>query len=131
MISGFLIGSILFGEFRKTGGIAFSRFHVRRFLRLIPVYAVVMLLGPCFLDGNHFEHAWANVLYINNFLPINEQYVGWRWLLAIEDQFYLIFAFVNLLFMGMGRGRLRYLVALKGTCLFPRQCRVNTDDGRA
>ena len=49
VISGFLIGSILFGEFKESGGIVFSRFYVRRFLRLIPVYTAVMLLGLYFL----------------------------------------------------------------------------------
>ena len=120
VISGFLIGSILFGEFRKTGGIVFTRFYVRRFMRLIPVYVVVMLMGLYFLDGHHFGHAWANVLYINNFLPIKEQYVGWCWSLAIEEQFYLIFPAFIMLFMGLGKGRLRILVALMGLSLVIR-----------
>lgn len=120
VISGFLIGSILFGEFSKTGGIVFSRFYVRRFMRLIPVYGVVMLLGLYFLDGKNFGHAWANILYINNFLPIKEQYMGWCWSLAIEEQFYLIFPAFILLFMALRKGRLRILVALMGLSLVIR-----------
>ncbi len=120
VISGFLIGSILFGEFSKTGGIVFSRFYVRRFMRLIPVYGVVMLLGLYFLDGKNFGHAWANILYINNFLPIKEQYMGWCWSLAIEEQFYLIFPAFILLFMALRKGRLRFLVALMGLSLVIR-----------
>ncbi|MGA7297712.1 MAG: acyltransferase [Rhodanobacteraceae bacterium] len=120
VISGFLIGSILFGEFRKTGGIIFTRFYVRRFLRLIPVYVMVMLMGLYFLDGHNVEHAWANLLYINNFLPIKEQYMGWCWSLAIEEQFYLIFPAFIMLFMGLGKGRLRILVALMGLSLVIR-----------
>lgn len=120
VISGFLIGSILFGEFRTTGGIVFSRFYVRRFMRLIPVYGVVMLLGLYFLDGKHFGHAWANVLYVNNFLPIKEQYMGWCWSLAIEEQFYLIFPAFIVLFMALRKGRLRLLVGLMGLSLVIR-----------
>ena len=121
VISGFLIGSILFGEFKKSGGILFSRFYVRRFLRLIPVYTVVMALGLYFLHGiaglpkwGHAQHSWANILYINNFLPIAKQYMGWCWSLAIEEKFYLIFPAFILLFMGFGKGRLRILVGLMG-----------------
>ena len=45
VISGFLIGSLLFKEYLRTGDIRFGRFYARRFLRLIPVYVVVMLIG--------------------------------------------------------------------------------------
>lgn len=121
VISGFLIGSILFGEFAKSNGIVFSRFYVRRFLRLIPVYAAVMLLGlyflhqiPGFPKWMNAGNMWANIFYINNFLPISKQYLGWCWSLAIEEQFYLLFPACILLFMGLGKGRLRILVALMG-----------------
>jgi peptidoglycan/LPS O-acetylase OafA/YrhL len=103
VISGYLIGSILLDEYRGTGAIQIRRFYVRRFLRLIPVYTVAMIVGlyfvhnipreavlmefPPFMNANHM---WANVLYVNNFLPINKQYMGWCWSLAIEEQFYLI-----------------------------------------
>ena len=49
MISGFLMGSILFGEFKPTGRLEVARFYVRRSLRLIPVYIVAMALGLFFL----------------------------------------------------------------------------------
>lgn len=127
VISGFLIGSILFDEFRKSGSLFFSRFYVRRFLRLIPVYTAVMLLGLCFLhqvpgmprwlNAGNF---WANILYINDFLPVARQYLGWCWSLAIEEQFYLLLPACILLFMGLGKGRLRVLVALMGLSLAVR-----------
>lgn len=124
VISGFLIGLILFGEFKQSDGLVFSRFYVRRFLRLIPVYTVVMLLGLYFLHqvpGRpkwlNAEYSWANILYINNFLPIARQYLGWCWSLAIEEQFYLLLPACILLFMARGKGRLRILVALMGLSL--------------
>ena len=45
VISGYLMGSILLKEWKKTGGIAWRRFYVRRFLGLLPVYFVVMMQG--------------------------------------------------------------------------------------
>lgn len=125
VISGFLIGSILFGEYKQSGGgLVFSRFYVRRFLRLIPVYTVVMLLGLYFLHDlpgrpkwANAENLWANILYVNNFLSIAKQYLGWCWSLAIEEQFYLLLPACILLFMGLGKGRLRILIALMGLSL--------------
>ncbi len=124
VISGFLIGSILFGEFKESGGIVFSRFYVRRFLRLIPVYTAVMLLGLYFLReipgmprGMNAENFWANILYVNDFLPVAKQYLGWCWSLAIEEQFYLLLPACILVFMRAGNGRRRILLALMGLSL--------------
>lgn len=127
VISGFLIGSILFGEFKESGGIVFSRFYVRRFLRLIPVYTVVMALGLYFLHEIpgmpkwlNAENFWANILYVNDFLPVAKQYLAWCWSLAIEEQFYLLLPACILLFMGFGKGRLRILAVLMGLSLVIR-----------
>jgi peptidoglycan/LPS O-acetylase OafA/YrhL len=121
VISGFLMGSILFGEVRKSGRLVFARFYVRRFLRLIPVYLVAMLLGLYLTHGlpghpkwDHAENIWANLLYMNNFLPRAKQYMGWCWSLAIEEQFYLLLPVFILLFIGPLKGRFRTLAALMG-----------------
>jgi peptidoglycan/LPS O-acetylase OafA/YrhL len=116
VISGYLIGTILLSEFRKTGTLQIKRFYLRRFLRLIPVYTVAMIVGlyfvhnipreavlmefPPFMNANHM---WANFVYVNNFLPINRQYMGWCWSLAIEEQFYLILPGFILIFMRVAR----------------------------
>ena len=116
VISGYLIGTILLTEYRRTGGLRIRRFYARRFLRLIPVYTVAMIVGlyfvhnipreavlmefPPFMNANNM---WANFLYVNNFLPINRQYMGWCWSLAIEEQFYLILPGFILLFMRVSR----------------------------
>jgi peptidoglycan/LPS O-acetylase OafA/YrhL len=112
VISGYLIGTILLDEYRASGGLQVKRFYARRFLRLIPVYVVAMLLGAPLVHNipksailmefppwMNFDTIWANLLYVNNFLPINGQYMGWCWSLAIEEQFYLIFPAFILIFM--------------------------------
>ena len=116
VISGYLIGTILLREYRKSGTLQIRRFYIRRFLRLIPVYTVAMIVGlyfvhnipreavlmefPPFMNANNM---WANFLYVNNFLPINRQYMGWCWSLAIEEQFYLILPGFILLVMRVGK----------------------------
>jgi peptidoglycan/LPS O-acetylase OafA/YrhL len=108
------MGSILFAEMKTTGGLVFSRFYVRRFLRLIPVYAAAMVLGVYLLHHQHTKNAWANLIYVNNFLPVSKQFMTWCWSLAIEEQFYLVLPGFLLLFMGPGKGRIRILVLLTG-----------------
>ncbi len=50
-------------------------------------------------SGN-VESAWANLLYVNNFITVSEQYMPWCWSLAIEEQFYLLAPFFLLLVVG-------------------------------
>ena len=66
VISGFLIGSILFKEFKKTNNISFTSFYLRRFLRLMPVYLVAILCGIYLFNLPNSQNAWANIFYINN-----------------------------------------------------------------
>ena len=58
------------------------------------------------------DNMWANLLYVNNFLPINRQYMGWCWSLAIEEQFYLMLPAFILLFMRVRPSRCAILGVL-------------------
>lgn len=89
VISGFLISVILFKELNKTGEINLRRFYLRRYLRLTPIYAVVVCLF--WISGSkNAEWVWTNLLYINNFLPVDKMALHWTWTLAVEEQFYLL-----------------------------------------
>lgn len=112
VISGYLIGSLLLNEYKKSQSIGLKRFYVRRFLRLIPVYMIVMILGVYFMHGFNVRNAWANLIYVNNFLPMTKQYMPWCWSLAIEEQFYLILPAFVLLVMRLRSGRMKLLAGL-------------------
>ena len=55
VISGFLIGTILFKEYKRTQTLNFKSFYLRRFLRLFPVYFFSMIIALFFLHGGGAE----------------------------------------------------------------------------
>ncbi len=111
VLSGFLIAQLLLTEKARYGGISLGRFYARRAMRLLPAYYPAMLflylvepaqVRDAILDFRHLlgvdwqidlgiQNFWANVLYFNNLLPWDRQYMGWSWTLAIEEQFYITF----------------------------------------
>lgn len=104
VVSGFIIGYLLMKEFQQTGSLDIRGFYWRRALRLLPAYYLTMLLCAAIVPTN-INNIWANLLYVNNFLPVQEQYMHWSWSLAIEEQFYILLPALLLLF---ARTRLRW-----------------------
>lgn len=112
VISGFLIGYILMKEHQRRGGIDIRRFYLRRFLKLMPAYFAALAIY-CVAIGDNWQTAWANLIYINNFLPGPKQAMTWTWSLAIEEQFYFTFpCFLIFIFFRMKRHRMSLLVGL-------------------
>jgi peptidoglycan/LPS O-acetylase OafA/YrhL len=89
-ISGYLITTILLRQIDAIGHIRMGNFYFRRFLRLTPVYYVAIGIYVL-INGPNIENIWANMLYVSNFLPYDEQAMNWTWSLAIEEQFYLLY----------------------------------------
>lgn len=112
VISGFLIGLILFRELDKEGDIKLKRFYLRRYLRLTPLYAVIVFLYWSSGAKNH-EWVWTNIFYINNFLPVDKMALHWTWSLAVEEQFYLLLPLLLMFIFKMaGRPFIKVLLGL-------------------
>jgi peptidoglycan/LPS O-acetylase OafA/YrhL len=105
VLSGFLIGGILLREHEATGTIALRRFYARRALRILPAY-YVSLAVYCVLIERNARSVWANLLFVNNFLPPERQCMDWAWSLAVEEQFYLVFPLTLLVALPVLRNRL-------------------------
>ena len=126
VLSGFLITSILLQEFERTHWINLKRFYVRRFLRLMPAYWACLFLlhfvAPHLLSSWEARQAGSNrtlffaLIYATNWQEVFGDYIGvftHLWSLAVEEQFYLIWAPLFLALLMKMKNR----VSIAGTTL--------------
>ena len=113
VLSGFLLSSILLGEYARTGRVDVARYGIRRARRLLP--ALVVLLGAIIIaaplvalaDAHRVPgDVWASIAGVTNWHLIgdNSSYFGslgrpplvrHLWSLSIEFQFYLACPFAG------------------------------------
>jgi len=91
VISGFLIGYGLMTLLKEKGQVNLLGFFARRCLRVYPIYLLILLLAFPLCYPNR-SHIWMNLLQINNYLPLRDQYAPWTWFLAVDFQFYAVFS---------------------------------------
>jgi peptidoglycan/LPS O-acetylase OafA/YrhL len=105
VLSGFLIGTILINN--KGSKNYFSTFYVRRIVRIIPNYylliALFIIIGlipffktDYFLTGNNVIPVWAYLLIIQNIFiahlhNFGNTSISVTWSIGVEEQFYIIF----------------------------------------
>lgn len=105
-LSGFLITSLLLQEKAITQTVKMRKFYVRRILRILPLYYLVIILSifvfsqidffkiPGYTDNMLRDLSWANLLIVllllPNMLDFHIPYADQRWSIVVEEQFYLI-----------------------------------------
>jgi peptidoglycan/LPS O-acetylase OafA/YrhL len=104
VLSGFLITHVLISDWKKHGSLVWAPFYRRRIFRILPAYFAVALIYSCLamnfpLPGN-LKNLWANLFFVNNYLPVADQALPWTWSLAIEEQFYLVMPLIFVLSKG-------------------------------
>jgi peptidoglycan/LPS O-acetylase OafA/YrhL len=96
VLSGFLIGRILLRELwvesSEPWGSRLGRFLVRRWLRTLPLYYLVLLAayGLAFHEGHSPWFDWRHLLFLQNFHRPSLDFFGVSWSLAVEEWFYLV-----------------------------------------
>jgi len=92
VLSGFLIGRILFQEIRATGRLEVGTFLLKRGLRIWPLYFFICGLGLVQIISNHRWNGFAAIIpdltFTTNFF--GEKLAFGSWSLSIEEQFYLL-----------------------------------------
>ena len=90
VLSGFLIGGLLFAEYRATGKIRVKRFLIRRALKIWPcyyMYLAILLLVVSNLGGTPFDLI-PFALHLQNYMS-DQSFAAHTWSLAVEEHFYL------------------------------------------
>jgi len=100
VISGYLITSILLQEYARTGTISLREFYVRRGFRIFPA-AYVYITAACVCAAGSLRSidilsAYGYAVNFNMRIP---WILGHLWSLSVEEQFYLLWPFLLLVFM--------------------------------
>lgn len=135
VISGFLIGSIVFGDLQTDGKIHLEEFYARRIRRIFPALIIVLLAVLTFgwfaLFADEYQqlgkHVFGGSVFVSNFILLFEN--GYfdnasitkpllhLWSLGVEIQFYLLFPIALIILDKMRLRPLRATLMLWGASL--------------
>jgi peptidoglycan/LPS O-acetylase OafA/YrhL len=129
-LSGYLITTLFFAEYRETAGISIPQFYMRRWLRLTPPLIISVVLGVVF--SPIVRHAvggtppptgatLAALFYYTNYYDLYHHLApfviipfGICWSLAVEEHFYLVWPWI--IRRGIGNPQ-RLCLFVTGVCV--------------
>jgi peptidoglycan/LPS O-acetylase OafA/YrhL len=129
VLSGFLITSMLSAEGQRNGRISLTGFYSRRIVRLLPplVFTVALLgIYAKFVHvANASQRVWGDGLAAMTYSDYRQAlghapffgYLAQSWSLAVEEQFYIIWAVLMVAAVATHRRKLAYGFAIAGMLL--------------
>jgi len=93
VLSGWLLGGLLFKEAVNNNKIDIKRFWARRWMRTLPAYYTVLILTVVqrYLTKENVEFPWEYFVFLQNY-NTNIEIFFISWSLCVEEQFYLFIA---------------------------------------
>lgn len=131
-LSGYLITTLLRREHDRSNRIDLRKFYMRRVLRILPPFYLVLLLaiGASWLVGVYSEFSslqlealvsqffhysnYHNVVYGNQYMSLGTEVY---WSLAVEEHFYLLFPLFYILLRRFKLGASKQATVFLGICL--------------
>ena len=113
VLSGFLIGGLLFSEIDKHGTLRVRRFLLRRGMKLWPSYIVLLIVLGVTGATHYIDYSSSSsialsiakhVFFLQNYLGLGGN--GPTWSLAVEEHFYTLLPFVLLLLLAKDRAKI-------------------------
>jgi peptidoglycan/LPS O-acetylase OafA/YrhL len=127
VLSGFLITTLLLREQARRGRVDRFAFYRRRALRLLPALFALMIAYAiyAYVAGIRFHDVWTSLLsvglyYSNWKLAVGSNALGGHiapglqhlWSLSVEEQFYLIWPWVTVIFLTVRRSYRTVVITL-------------------
>lgn len=88
VLSGFLVGGLIFREVDRTGAFNLKRFFIRRMYRLWPVLYLFLFAMALSGIAPLKTFFWQIALHVQNYVPT--QPAKHLWSLAVEEHFYIL-----------------------------------------
>lgn len=108
-LSGYLITTLMRIEFAETGRVDLVQFYLRRSLRILPPFYLVLLTTAALVNAGVFvgdaflTPVLMQAIHLSNYQLIWNGYLGYPlgtyayWSLAVEEHFYVVFPWVYVL----------------------------------
>ena len=123
MLSGFLIGGLLFAELRQTGGLRVGRFLTRREFKILPSYLILLAVHivlqkakrggpPLAYMRSILRPMMPCFLFVQSYFRVPPS-LAHTWSLGVEEHFYLLLPLVLVAMTKLGKvGGARDRIAL-------------------
>lgn len=125
VLSGYLIGGQLLTQLRGPAKHRLGRFYLRRALRILPAYLVVLALYfslPALREFPVISPLWKFLISVQNIGLHGGTAFSHSWSLAVEDQFYLLLPFILLALRRTGSSALAAPFIIVALGLLLRGC---------